>query len=61
MSEQRNDHYVPQFILRRFLPKGKGRRKERLFYAEKATPGMLFEGVMLPNTPNTSSASRGTK
>ena len=45
MSQQGNDHYVPQFILRRFLPKGKGRRKERLFYAEKATPGISRRGA----------------
>ena len=45
MSQQGNDHYVPQFILRRFLPKGKGRRKERLFYAEKATPGIGRRGA----------------
>ena len=36
---------MPQFILWRFLPKGKGRRKARLFYAEKATPGISRRGA----------------
>ena len=41
MTQRRNDHYVPQFILRRFRPKG----KSRLFYAEKGTSEITTRGV----------------
>ena len=36
-----NDHYVPQFILRRFRPKG----IHRLFYAEKGAQEICTRGV----------------
>ena len=41
MNQRRNDHYVPQFVLRRFRPNGKG----KLFYAEKGAPGISRQGV----------------
>ena len=37
----RSDHYVPQFILRRFRPQGRG----RLFYAEKHAREFTTRGV----------------
>ena len=37
----RSDHYVPQFILRRFRPQGRG----KLFYAEKHAREFTTRGV----------------
>ena len=41
MTQGRSDHYVPQFILRRFRSKGTG----RLFYAEKDAQWISARGV----------------
>ena len=41
MAQGRSDHYVPQFILRRFRSKGTG----RLFYAEKDAQWISARGV----------------